>query len=269
MIPFTHRTYEKILRRLIEDNYRFTTLSHSEQLEGKIALLKHDVETKVKKSVAIAKLECDLGVVSTYYVQGYLLLNDRNLRFLRQIQSYGHEVAYHYDVLDNNQGDWHAAAEEFKYYLGLFKMNGFTVDHVCQHGNPLTTRVGYTSNRDFLRNNENKREFGVIDFMLHTSDLLNRDVRFYSDYGYSFKHIKHFEKSDKSRPQEENFDELNCFFASWGESIAISTHTHRWIKSEIVFRFRLQLWSSLRKVYIGLRLEQMFPIITAKLARRL
>jgi len=57
----------------------------------------------------------------------------------------GHEISYHYDVLDSSHGDMEKAIDEFENNKQRFEELGFALKTVCQHGNPVVERVGYTS----------------------------------------------------------------------------------------------------------------------------
>ena len=63
----------------------------------------------------------------------------------------GHEITYHYDVLDSNRGNFKLAIEAFSNDIKRFKKYGFDVQTVCPHGNPVMIRDGWESNKDFFR----------------------------------------------------------------------------------------------------------------------
>ncbi|MDD3323369.1 MAG: NAD-dependent epimerase/dehydratase family protein [Paludibacter sp.] len=111
-------------------------------------IFKHDVETSPERALDIAKIESKYMHKGSYYVQAYLLDSDKNVRILKQIKELGHEVTYHHDVLDSCSGNFESAIQEFEKMLNKFRQNGFDVKTVCQHGNPIKNRIGYTSNRD-------------------------------------------------------------------------------------------------------------------------
>lgn len=119
-------------------------------------ILKHDVEISPKKALKLAKIEHLYGHRGSYYLQVDLLKSKKNIEIFKEIQSLGHEVSYHHDVMDRSAGDIDKAIRIFKEDLDLFERNGFNIKTVCQHGNPAIRRVGYASNRDFFRSKKGK-----------------------------------------------------------------------------------------------------------------
>ena len=79
----------------------------------KYLVLKHDVETNVQNALNMAIIENKYGHKGSYYVQAYLLKDAKNIEMLKKIQTLGHEVSYHYDVLDSCKGDVEKADIEF------------------------------------------------------------------------------------------------------------------------------------------------------------
>lgn len=200
---------------------------------------KHDVETKPKKALKMALIENKYGICGTYYVQGYLLEKNKNIEVLKKIQSLGHEVSYHYDVMDACQGNIDMAIEEFRYYKTIFEKNGFILKTVCQHGNPLITRVGYHSNRDFFRNNMVKQLFSnIYDVMVNYKDKINCDYLYFSDAGFKWSLIFDPINNDLVNSDDKNvlFDNLQSVFNYFSKNDSftiISTHPHRWKSGKI------------------------------------
>ena len=80
-----------------------------------------------------------------------LLLQHQVADMVKHIATLGHEVAYHYDVLDACNGDFNAAFKEFDRYKTILEVAcGQQITTVCPHGNPTKVRDG-RSNKDFFR----------------------------------------------------------------------------------------------------------------------
>jgi hypothetical protein len=195
-------------------------------------ILKHDVETDASKSLALARIENKHGLCGSYYVQGYLLDNPRAVSMLQEIKSLGHEVSYHYDVLDANHGDFPNAISEFKDYLGRFGSLGFEIETVCQHGNPVMVRNGYNSNRDFFRNAEVRALYPqMFDVVVNFRDRIGIDFLYVSDVGYGWKLIDDIERNDlpgcsRETPLGGPADIVARL--KQGGSMIVSVHPHRW-----------------------------------------
>lgn len=126
------------------------------------------METNVQKAFRLATIEQKYGHRGSYYVQAYLIHSEENVWLLQEMQQMGHEISYHYDVMDSCKGDLMKAIKEFSENKQLFEKNEFKIDTVCQHGNPVVERVGYTSNRDFFRSEMVRKVYpGVKDVMVN------------------------------------------------------------------------------------------------------
>lgn len=218
--------------------------------DKKFIVLKHDVETNPQKALTLAKIEHSYNIQATYYVQSYLLKDDGNIKILQEINRLGHEVTYHYDVLDNNRGDWQKAIKEFEDSVRMFEGYGFKVNTVCPHGNPVMNRNGWVSNKDFFRNQEISKKYdNIIDIVVNLPQKIGKKYLYISDAGYGWKLISDIANNDKIGAKPDI--NLKCFeeiikLINKGNSVIISTHPHRWHRYSVVARFRVLLFILLR-----------------------
>ncbi|MDE7327321.1 MAG: hypothetical protein K2N63_13785, partial [Lachnospiraceae bacterium] len=153
-------------------------------------ILKHDVETNVSKAYTLASIEKKYGHCGSYYVQAYLLNSKKNIKMLLKMSKMGHEISYHYDVMDSNMGNIGDAIKEFEKNKKTFERNGFRIVTVCQHGNPVIDRKGYTSNRDFFRSRQVQKLYpGILDIMVNFHISTESKFIYYSDAGRIFQKI--------------------------------------------------------------------------------
>ena len=54
----------------------------------KYLIIKHDVETNVEKALMLAQIENKFSIRATYYVQSYLLNDNKNIKFLKEIKNF-------------------------------------------------------------------------------------------------------------------------------------------------------------------------------------
>ena len=207
---------------------------------GNYIVLKHDVETDVLHAFRIARIENQYGHRGSYYVQAYLLENSNNVELLKKIQQMGHEVSYHYDVLDACKGDFEKATEEFEKNKRLFEYNGFNIITVCQHGNPIVERVGYHSNRDFFRNEKVSELYpDISDIMVNFKEKIPTDYLYFSDAGRRFKLIYDPINNDIVNTDDKNVPYKNLDYLSEAldktKGNIISIHPHRWTESVVVY----------------------------------
>lgn len=247
---FVYKQWDDFCRKLKDNG--FASVSAATILKIKpdkpFLILKHDVETNPLKALRLAQIESKYSHIGSYYVQAYLLNNSKNIDVLKQIQELKHEVSYHHDVMDSNKGDIYKAAEEFQRNIELFENNGFYVQTVCQHGNPIIDRDGYSSNRDFFRNAKVTQMYEHIsEIMVNFKSRINEDYKYISDVGYGWKIIFDPENNDIIKSENKdiclgNLDEVMCVIKS-ENSVIVSTHPHRWHSNvvsaqtkEIVFK---------------------------------
>jgi hypothetical protein len=105
----------------------------------------------------MAKLEHSYGIKSTYYFRH--IKETFKPDIICQMAEMGHEIGFHYEVMDKANGDIDKAIEIFRKELkDLRKVaeNVIEINTVCMHGNPLKP----WSNRD-LWQKYNLRDFGL------------------------------------------------------------------------------------------------------------
>lgn len=211
--------------------------------ESPFVVLKHDVETDVKKAFRMAQIEQKYGHCGSYYVQAYLLNDVKNVEMLRQMRDMGHEISYHFDVMDSNHGDLDAAITEFDANLTRFRNAGFDIVTLCQHGNPVVERVGYTSNRDFFRSDSVRAAYPELcDIMVNYPDRVKRPYLYFSDAGRQFHLI--YDPINNDREPSEDRDiacaDLNEVFAAFcgKENAIVSVHPHRYAKSAFLYAIK-------------------------------
>lgn len=232
----------------------------SKNINKKFVILKHDVETNPQKALKMAKIEYKYDLKGSYYVQAYILKNKKNIKILKEIQQLGHEVSYHHDVMDSNNGDINKAENEFNENIYLFNQNGFNIKTVCQHGNPIINRVGYHSNRDFFRdkNISNKYE-DITEIMVNFKDRIGKEYQYISDAGYGWKIISDPENNDIINSEDKDvrlevlenvLDEIDkC------DRIIISTHPHRWQNNEFNAKMKDSIFTLIKKLAkLGLKI---------------
>ena len=203
-------------------------------------IIKHDVETNLEKALQLAIIENKHQIKSTYYVQSYLIESEKNIELLKKISELGHEVSYHYDVLDSNNGNYKLAELEFDTVLSKFESLGLKVKTVCPHGNPVKERYGWSSNKDFFRNKKlNKKYSEIADIVVNPEKFINQKMIYISDAGYGWKKISNISNNDKIQTVDEKIDGLDnivSLIKEGSKTVIISTHPHRWRKS-VFFAF--------------------------------
>ncbi len=239
---FTYSYWDKFCEQLHKKGFHSipARLLMSKKITSNYVVLKHDVETNVANALRMAEIEHKWGHSGTYYVQAYLLEDEKNILMLKKMQDMGHEISYHYDVMDANSGDIPAAIADFEAKCELFEEKGFQLITLCQHGNPIVERKGYASNRDFFRNETVKKKFpNMTDIMVDFKEMAlgGTDYLYFSDAGRKFKLIydpinNDLIPSDDKNIPFDNLDLLWNYVTEQNANAIISTHPHRWVKSK-------------------------------------
>lgn len=155
MIDFTLAAYSELLEAILTSGYQVLTVasyfSGKEKggvRSGPILILRHDAEWNPHRALDVAKIEAVKGIRATYYFRADTRVYD--ITIMRDIQDMGHEVGYHFNVLDRCQGDFAKAIMLFEEDLERFRRDGFLVSTVCSHGDPRAPKKGYKVNNEIL-----------------------------------------------------------------------------------------------------------------------
>ena len=81
------------------------------------------------------KTEIASGITSTYYIRIQHFSSSKNL--IKQLETLGHRIGYHYENLSSVNGDIHKAYTDFCSNLEALRRN-VLVKTACAHGSPLS-----------------------------------------------------------------------------------------------------------------------------------
>ncbi|WP_340817839.1 hypothetical protein [Methanolobus sp. WCC4] len=142
---FTLKEYSLLLDSIKATDYEICNFqSYLRISPEKCLILRHDVDREIKRALEMASLEYEKNISSTYFFR-----YNKDVfvpTAIQEIEDMGHEIGYHYEVMDKAKGDVRTAAEIFKKELDYFREIA-DVNTVCMHGNPLAS----WSNRDMWK----------------------------------------------------------------------------------------------------------------------
>ena len=99
-MEFTYGAYGDLLALLDRQGYQVATY-HDWQAYPRCVILRHDIDNSPEQALALARVEREMGVHSTYFVllrsEVYNVAARRCLETLGQIQALGHELGLHFD----------------------------------------------------------------------------------------------------------------------------------------------------------------------------
>lgn len=211
MRDFTLKKYEELLEAIPRS---YTVAEFLTKNPKRAVILRHDVDRSAKKALEMAKLEAKHHKKATYYFR--VKTYDRDT--ISQIKALGHEVGYHYEVLDEAKGDMKLALELFKKHIQLFP----GCQTCAMHGNPLTK----WDNRDFWKQNK-LEDFGLIGEAYVSFDF--DKAKYFTDTGrkWNSKDCSIKDNVDCNLTCVKNTDELIRILPGTGIAY-IMTHPLRW-----------------------------------------
>jgi len=101
LCSFTHEHYKEVLEYAKRSGYTFFKYKDYKEALGKekVIFMRHDLDFGLKNSLALGRIERDVGICSTYFVRvhgPYNPFSFENYRFIKGLQQFGHELGLHY-----------------------------------------------------------------------------------------------------------------------------------------------------------------------------
>jgi hypothetical protein len=232
---FTLIKYRNLLETIIKSNYIATTVyKYIISKPERCIILRHDVDRAIKKSFEMARLESDYGIKSTYYFR----YNEDTFKpdIIRKIFDMGHEIGYHYEVIDKAGCNFEKSFEIFQKEIEEFRLIT-DVNTVCMHGNPLSpwSNLGIWNRYDF-------EDFGIIGEPYISIDY--KKVLYYTDTGRTWSDPKVLKKyfidnkdfidrsgiNGKFKPENifSTDDIIRLIESKKFPQICLLTHPNRW-----------------------------------------
>jgi hypothetical protein len=220
MKDFSFMQYTELCTTLLERHNPISFAKFLTEKNENVAIIRHDIDKKPQNALIIAEIERNLGIQSTFYFR--TIPEVFNLDIMKKIQSMGHEIGFHYEVLDKARGDIDKAIEIFENELRLFP---FDIKTICMHGNPLTPWV----NKDLWKRFDFKK-YGIIGEAYLSINF--SDLYYFSDTGrswdgkYSVKDLS--DACDEKSEKITSTKKLIEFIRQNDGNYYIVTHPQRW-----------------------------------------
>jgi hypothetical protein len=202
----------------------YTIVTVREYLErkpsGKFAILRHDVDRKIKNALKMAELEQTLGIRSTYYFRYPYTFNPE---IIRRIASLGHEIGYHYEILAKAKGDYKKALQLFAQELAKFRRIA-DIKTICMHGSPLSKY----DNRELWK----YVDFTKFDITGEAYLSIEESINYFTDTGRSWNSTNNVrDKIHGNEPDKQirTTDDLIRLIESGNlHNLYIVVHPERW-----------------------------------------
>ncbi len=254
---FTFNKYDKLCDKIAKSQYKVFTVC--EYFSGKndinkYIILRHDVDRDPETAVLMAEIERKYNIKSTYYFRH--IERTFKLDLMRSIIEMGHEIGYHYEVLDKANGDSDVAIKIFEQELNDFRKY-FKIETIVQHGSPLNGDLDMSSFKGLLNiiknlitnkniftkrqnldiwNKYNFSQFGILGEAYLSMDFDKLDYISDSGGSWSDKYkIKDnaINKSNKSNKLEiKNTDDIiNIIKNEQNDRLYLLIHSNHWAKN--------------------------------------
>jgi len=226
-IDFTFAKYKELCETILESEYTTLTFSQYFSLKNipeKFVILRHDIDRRPERALKMAKVEKDLRIKSTYYFR--MKKDIFKPEMIKEIANMGHEIGYHYEVLDKANGNIEKAIEIFEDELKEFRKI-CDVKTICMHGNPLSKWV----NKDIWGN---FKDFGIIGEPYLSIDY--KKVLYLTDTGrkwnsrFSVKDVVGA-NSQRNEKMKSTDDVIRMIKEEDIEQMCILAHSERWSDS--------------------------------------
>lgn len=220
---FTLHKYRMLCESVVKSDYVPTTVRDHirNPLASAIVIMRHDVDRKIDTALEMARLEHSMGIKATYYFRKTPQVFKSEI--IKQIKKMGHEIGYHYEVLDKAKGNKELAIRLFEQELEEFRSIS-DIETICMHGNPLSrwTNLDLWYTYDF-------RDFGIIGEAYLSIDYSK--ILYLTDTGRSWNNSWCSVKDitiGNSRNINSTDDIISLIRNRGVEQICISTHPNRW-----------------------------------------
>jgi hypothetical protein len=145
---FTYESYRRLLETIAGNGYAvhgiediLAARAAGTLPDGNYVAIRHDVDYFPDRAKAIAEIEAERRITTTYYIRRRFF--DTNLDLVRTIAGLGHQVGYHYEEVDTHQKapNLQVGRDALGFFIGaLLDIDrlGFHIRSICAHGNPMT-----------------------------------------------------------------------------------------------------------------------------------
>ena len=230
MRDFTLEIYSRLCKNILNNGFKIVPVVdfiENTNCKDKIAIFRHDVDKRPRNALRMAILENKLGFRSTYYFR--TVKEVFNPWIIKEIESLGHEIGYHYEVLANSKGDKKKAIVEFQKELKKLR-EICEIKTIVMHGSPLSP----------WRDSELWTDFSFEDYGIKAEAYLSinyNDTYYYTDTGrtwYEGNHNVRDKPVNKSKLDQVNISSTNQLIEllpTLNRNLAINTHPQRWTDS--------------------------------------
>jgi hypothetical protein len=145
-----YKTYLQAIRTSYANILRFDEFFRAESMPERFCLIRHDVDRKPQRALQMAQVENESGIQATYYFRAKPHVFAPEI--IKNIETLGHEIGYHYESLSDAKGNLSLALKQFEKNLAEFQKIT-AIQTISMHGRPFSPY----DDRDIWRDQTNHR----------------------------------------------------------------------------------------------------------------
>jgi hypothetical protein len=177
LMPSRLNEYEKIIQDALKCGYQHITIKDyykkliNNQFDNKKYFLhRHDIDTDIRTAKKFFEIEKKYNIKTTYYFR----LSTIDIEFMKEINSYGSEVGYHFEEIAQYCKDNHIKSlnqvmkdmpiiknKFINNFLNLEKKLGFKIESVASHGDFVNRKLNITNN-EITKDIEVRKKLGLL-----------------------------------------------------------------------------------------------------------
>ncbi|AGB02436.1 hypothetical protein Metfor_1398 [Methanoregula formicica SMSP] len=226
---FTLDKYRELCTALIECGYSpLTVCDYLERRHTRdsplnnIAIIRHDIDRKIRNALCIAELEHTLDIQSSFY---FRYPDTFKPEIVQKIRDLGHEIGYHYEAFVKAKGDPVKAIHIFEMELCSMR-EIFDIKTICMHGNPMSRY----DNRDLWQHYDFK------DFKILGEAYLSfqgADIQYLTDTGRNWNGMNSLRDNmpgtrSNSQPVQTTDNLIDWIKNHKKTSLYLTVHPERW-----------------------------------------
>jgi len=223
-----YKTYLQAIRTSYANILRFDEFFSAEPMPQRFCLIRHDVDRKPQRALQMAQVENESGIQATYYFRAkpHVFVPE----IIKNIETLGHEIGYHYESLSDSNGNLSLALKQFEKNLAEFQKIT-AIQTISMHGRPFSPY----DNRDIWRDQTNHRllseKYGILGEVY--LDIDYQDIAYINDTGRNWS-------STKSNKRDKVNSRIQSDFKN-GESLSryLNTNPH----PKLVFQIHPERWA--------------------------
>jgi hypothetical protein len=224
---FTLKKYDQLLKKIGAGDYRLKMMEN---------IIRHDVDRSLTNALKMASLEYKRNIKTTYY---FRFPKTFNQKIIQKIFKMGHEIGFHYEVLDKARGNLNNAIKIFeKEWAHFSKWNAETI---CMHGNPLSPWDNRNLWKKFDLKKYNVKYEGYLSFNFN-------NISYFTDTGRKWNNSKNSIKdiTNSVLKKIKNSDQLIAEIKNI-KRFYILTHPCRW-NDNVVQWLKELIWQNVKNM---------------------